>query len=305
MATSKKKIWITASNGFIGRNFEKKLSKNKNIDLISTSRKDINFHNYQKIINFLKIYKPDIIIQTAGIVGGITRNKKEGYELLSLNNSISSNLIRASAEMLPEATFINFCSSCIYPNTLNKRIDESKFSYNNIETTSEAYALAKILSYKMCNLLFDRGLSYINIIPSNLYGPYDNFNPNQSHVIPGLIYKMLNTDNNLTLIGRGVAKRDFLFIDDFVNAVTNIFRVKKFKTNCYNLSSTKIVSIKQLVNLIKKQTKFSHNVKFSNDGNDGTLYKCLNSNKFRKEFGWNELTNLADGLKKTIEWYKS
>ena len=145
----------------------------------------------------------------------------------------------------------------------------------------------------MCNLLFDRGLSYINIIPSNLYGPYDNFNPNQSHVIPGLIYKMLNANNDLSLIGRGVAKRDFLFIDDFVNAVTNIIKVKKFKTNCYNLSSTKIVSIKQLVNLIKKQTKFSHNIKF------------LSSNKFRKEFGWNELTNLADGIKKTIEWYKS
>ena len=303
MAISKKKIWITASNGFIGRNFLQKLNKVKNKEIIYTTRADIDFTFYDKICKFLLTHKPDVIIQTAGIVGGISRNKKEGYELLSINNTISNNLIRATADKLPKTKFINFCSSCIYPNTLSRRIRESDFSFANIESTSESYAISKIIAYKMCNLLFQRVYNFINIIPSNLYGPFDNFNSNQSHVIPGLITKLTNAHTNILLMGSGKAKRDFLYIDDLINAVIKIINTNHYSKNSYNLSSKEIISIKELALIIKKLTKIQYKVEFANDGNDGAYYKCLDSKMFRKEFKWSEKTNLRDGLKKTISWY--
>ena len=155
----------------------------------------------------------------------------------------------------------------------------------------------------MCNLLFQRGYNFINIIPSNLYGPFDNFNSNQSHVIPGLITKLTNAHTNILLMGSGKAKRDFLYIDDLINAVIKIINTNHYSKNSYNLSSKEIISIKELALIIKKLTKIQYKVEFANDGNDGAYYKCLDSKMFRKEFKWSEKTNLRDGLKKTISWY--
>lgn len=303
MAIFKKKIWITGA-GFLGKNIYGALNKEK-YEVFISKRNEINLFEYHKILKFLKDFKPDIILQSAGKVGGIIRNKKEKFELLNENIRVSTNLISASYEILPNVRFLNFVSSCIYPNNKKNKIKETDFTNNFLEESSENYALAKIISLKMSKLLFEKGKEYINIIPSNLYGPHDNFNPLESHVIPGLIQKMSNNKKELLLPGSGIAIRDFVYIEDFVLAVKKIITSKKILSDTYNISSNETISIKKLVTKIQKLIKFDQKIKFKNDNNDGTLYKCLSSVKFRKEFNWVEKNTLDEGLNKTIMWHKA
>jgi len=303
LAIYKKRIWITG-NGFLGKNIFSFLNKNK-YEICISKKNEIDLFENHKIIKHLKDFKPDIILQTAGKVGGIIRNRKEKFELLNDNIRVSSNLISCSYEVLPKVRFINFVSSCIYPNNKKDKIKETDFTNNFIEESSENYALAKIISLKMSKLLFEKGREFINIIPSNLYGPNDNFNPFESHVIPGLIQKMFNSKDELLLPGSGIAKRDFVYIEDFALAVKKIVNSKKILSDTYNISSTKTISIKKLSTMIQKLIKFENKVKFKKDNNDGTIYKCLSSDKFRKEFKWKEKLTLEEGLNKTIKWYKA
>ena len=303
MAIFKKRIWITG-NGFLGKNFERYLKK-YDYEIFLTERKTLDLRNYVKVKKFILNNQPNVILQTAGKVGGIIRNKKEKFELLNDNIIVSSNIISASNEVLKDIKFLNFPSSCIYPNNKKRRITEEDFKFNNIEESSANYALAKIVSYEMCNALFFQNKQYINVIPSNLYGPFDNFNPDESHVIPGLIYKMLNTYDDLYLPGSGLAKRDFLYIEDFIGAVKKIIDAKKVNFPSLNISSNEIITIKKLVDKIKKHTNYKNNIYFKKDGLDGTLYKCLSSKRIRKVYTWKEKVNLDKGIYKTIKWLKS
>ena len=303
MATFKRRIWITG-NGFLGKNFERYLKK-YDYEIFLTERKTLDLRNYVKVKKFILNNQPNVILQTAGKVGGIIRNKKEKFELLNDNIIVSSNIISASNEVLKDIRFLNFPSSCIYPNNKNRRIIEEDFKFNNIEESSSNYALAKMVSYQMCNALFFQNKQYINIIPSNLYGPFDNFNPDESHVIPGLIYKMFNTYEDLYLPGSGIAKRDFLYIEDFISAVKKIIDAKKVNFPSLNISSNEIITIRKLVDKIKKYTKYKNKIYFKNDGLDGTLYKCLSSKRIRKHYNWKEKVNLDKGIYKTIKWFKS
>ena len=301
MAIYKKRIWITG-NGFLGKNIFSVLNKNK-YEICISKKNEIDLFEYHKIVKHLKNFKPDIILQSAGKVGGIIRNKKEKFELLNDNIRVSSNLISSSYEILPNVRFLNFVSSCIYPNNKITKIKETDFSNNFIEKSSENYALAKIISLKMSKLLFEKGKEFINIVPSNLYGPHDNFNPFESHVIPGLIQKMSNSKKEILLPGSGIAKRDFVYIEDFALAIKKIIASKKILSDTYNISSNETISIKKLITMIQKLIKFDQKIKFKNDDNNGTLYKCLSSDNFRREFKWKEKYTLEEGLNKTIKWY--
>jgi len=300
----KKRIWITGKNGFIGGSI---LANKyfKKFELISTSRKEVDLNNSVQVNKFLKKFKPEIIINTSGLVGGIIRNKNEKYELLSNNIKASLNLIDQVYCNYNGQTFINLSSSCIYPNNINKKIKENQFDLNNIEKSSEYYALAKIVSFKMCHDLNERGLNFHTLIPSNLYGPRDDFSERNSHVIGSLIRKFHKLQNSeINLLGSGIAKRDFLYIDDFVNAIFKFISSNKKKEPYYNISSNEIISIKKLSLMIKKNFNSKIKVNFKRDGNDGTLFKSLNSNKFRKHFSWNEKYSLEEGIKNTVKWFK-
>lgn len=306
MATfkSKKRVWITGENGFIGKNIIENFSKDK-YEILSTNRKDLDLNNYDRVKFFLKKYKPNVIINTAGLVGGIIRNKKEKYELLVENLKSSVNLIDQVYKNYNNEVFLNLSSSCIYPNNLNRRIKENKLNLKNIESSSEYYALSKIISLKICKELHDRNFKFYSIIPSNLFGKYDDFSIENGHVIGSLINKFFNNQNDrISLLGSGIAKRDFLFIDDFTNAIEKLISYKKLLNYpYYNLSSNRIISIKQLSILIRNLINKKIKITFNNDGNDGTLYKSLDSNLFRKSFNWKEKNSLDKGLKQTINFY--
>lgn len=304
ISNKKKRIWITGKNGFIGSSIL--ANKHfKKLDLVSTSRKELDLNNSAQVKKFLKKFKPDVIINTSGLVGGIIRNKNEKYELLTNNIKASLNLIDQVYNNYNGQTFINLSSSCIYPNNLNKKIKEEQLNFNNIEKSSEYYALAKIVSFKMCNNLNERGLNFHTLIPSNLYGPRDDFSVSNSHVIGSLIQKFYRLQNNkINLIGSGKAKRDFLYIDDFVNAIFKFICSNKKKEPYYNISSNKIISIKKLSLLIKKNFNNKIKINYLRDGNDGTLFKSLNSQKFRKNFSWDEKYSLEEGISNTVKWFK-
>ena len=302
---SKRKIWITSEEGFIGSNFIKKLNKEK-FDLVSTSRKDLDLNDSKKINKFLKQNKPEIIINTSGLVGGILRNKKEKYELLSENLKSSVNLIDQVYKNYENQIFINLSSSCIYPNNFKNRMKEKDLDFNNLEKSSEYYALSKIVSFKLCKELFNRGYKFYTFIPSNVYGPHDNFSLENSHVIGSLINKISNAkDKTINLIGSGIAKRDFLYIEDFVRAITFFLNNNTNKNAYYNLSSKKIISIKTLALIIKNIINPDIKIKFNNDGNDGSIFKSLDSKNFRNSFKWSEKDDIKSGISKTIEWYQS
>lgn len=305
MATfkSKKRVWITGANGFIGKNIVEKFNKNK-YEILATNRQDLDLNNYVKVKFFLKKYKPNVIINTAGLVGGIIRNKKEKYELLVENLKSSVNLIDQVYKNYDNEIYLNLSSSCIYPNNLNKRIKENMLNLKDIESSSEYYALSKIISLKICKELHGRNFKFYSIIPSNLFGKYDDFSFENSHVIGSLINKFCNNKNKINLLGSGIAKRDFLYIDDFIDAIDKFISNKELpKYPFYNLSSNKIISIRQLSILIKNIINKKIQINFNNDGNDGTLYKSLDSSLFRKSFNWKEKNSLDRGLKETIKFF--
>ena len=295
----KKLIWLTSGTGFIGKNLSKRL-KNEKFEFITTSKKEINLLNANEIKKFLKKEKPKIVIQTAGEVGGIKKNIINRINLLEENLLISTNLIKYSYEYNVDK-FINLVSSCIYPKNIKKIQSEEDINIGKVEITNEAYSLSKYTSYKLSNYYFnDLKKNYINVIPSNIYGPHDNFNEEESHVIPSMINKFTN-NKKIKLLGSGVAKRDFLFIDDFISAIILLLKQKKYKTNTFNVSSKEIISIKKLAEIIAKLTN-NKNYQFLNDGLDGNFFKSLNSKKI-KNLGWKEQYTLELGLKKTIKWF--
>ena len=270
-----------------------------------------------KVEKFVKIQKPNVIINCAGKVGGILANSSYPTEFLNENILIQTNLIKSAFNNKLEH-FINLGSSCIYPKNAAQPIKEDYLLTKSLEKTNEAYALAKIVGLKLCeyyNKQFNK--SYLTLMPCNLYGPNDNFDLKNSHFVPALIKKIVNSkiqkSTKIEIWGTGKPKREVMHVDDLASAIYFILKAKVSKnkklinflkkTSLINVGSGNEFTIKQFAKKICKIENNKSKLFFNKNYPDGTRRKVLD-NKIMKNLGWSPKISLEHGLSNTIKWYK-
>lgn len=300
------KILIFGSNGLVGSNLSRILSKSSFVSkVISSTRKDTNLFSLTETSKKIEHEKPDIIINAAAKVGGIMANNTFRTEFILENLKININVLESIINY-PDIKLINLGSSCIYPLDASNPIVEESFMSGKLEPTNSPYAMAKLTAIEMGNALkIQHGHKIINLMPTNLYGPNDNFDLNNSHVIPGLISRFYNAvstkSSEISIWGTGAPLREFLYVEDFANAIEFLLE-KEWEHELLNIGSGEEVSIKQLAYLLKEISGFKGDIIFDPSKPDGNPKKLLNLDKINS-LGWKSSTPLEVGLKKTYQWY--
>ena len=307
------KIFLAGHNGMVGSAVHKALNNNSDVsNVLTCSKKELDLLDQQSVKSFFRSNSFDCVIIAAAKVGGILANSKYPASFIFENLQIQNNLIHSCHEFnINKIIFLG--SSCIYPKYAKQPIKEDYLLTSELEKTNEAYALAKISGLKMCefyNQQYDR--DYRCLMPTNLYGPNDNFNLDDSHVLPALIAKMhhakLNSENFVEIWGTGKVSREFLHVDDLALACVHVLLMSKEKfakagTNFINIGTGKDISIGDLAHLIKKIVGYDGDLIFDTTKPDGTPRKLLDISK-AKELGWANQISLEDGILSTYEWYK-
>jgi len=296
------KILLTGGTGLIGKNLNNKLKSKYKLKSIGS---EIDLKNEIKVKKLFAEFKPEILIHLAAKVGGIQANINDKLGFYKENTFINTNVLKY-AEISNVKYIFAMGTGCAYPKKLEKKIlKESNFLDGSPEETNNAYAYAKRnLLIHLQYLHENKKIPYCYCIPANLYGPYDNFHPINSHVIPGLIKKIYNAKilnkKFHEIWGTGKAKRDFLFIDDLVNAIDII--IKKRFLGSINVASGKNTSIKKITKLIAKHLGYRGKLIFNLKKPEGQLQRKFDTSKMKK-LGWKNTHNLSLSIKKTIKWF--
>ena len=298
------RILVFGSNGLVGANLKDVLNQTNHQNFFST-RKDTNLFSYEETSNLIKDFSPDVIINCAARVGGIVANDKNRTEFLLENLKININVLESLVKLNP-IKFINLGSSCIYPLNAENPITEESIMSGKLEPTNSAYAMAKLTAIELGNSIRKEfGHEIINLMPTNLYGKFDNFSEIDSHVIPGLIRRMhkAKTSNHETfnVWGTGKPLREFLYAEDLAKAILFILD-NKINDELINVGSNIEISIKDLALKIKSVVGFNGEVEFDLDMPDGNPRKLLDSSKIF-DYGWSPLVGLDEGLSITYDWY--
>ena len=301
----KSKIFIAGHNGMVGSSCYKALKANGYHNLIGKSSKELDLKNQSLVNCFIKKEKPDVIINAAAKVGGILANSKFPYEFLMDNMLIQNNLI-SSAHENDIKKFIFLGSSCIYPKFAKQPLKEEYLLTDSLEPTNEWYALAKITGVKACQAIRKQyNKDYISLMPTNLYGSFDNFDLQSSHVLPAMLRKFheakINKHSDVILWGSGTPMREFLYVDDMAEAVVYALE-NNLPEYLYNIGSGKDIAIKELAKTIQIVTGHQGNILWDSSKPDGTPRKLMDVSKM-KEIGWEYSTELEDGIKKTYKWF--
>jgi len=312
------KIFIAGYKGMVGSSLYRCL-REKKFDVITKDRSELNLLNQNDVHNFFKNEKIDQVYIAAAKVGGIHANQTYPAQFIYENLMIQSNIIHnAFLNGVKKLLFLG--SSCIYPKSINYPIKEEKLLSGDLESTNEPYAIAKIAGIKMCesyNRQYGKshGIDYRSVMPTNLYGPGDNYHQDNSHVIPGLINRFyLAKMKKLPFVnvwGSGSPKREFLYVDDLARASIFVMNVKKEKyakltmpmRSHLNVGSGIEITIKELADLIKEIIGYEGEVKFDLTKPDGVSRKLLNSERLNF-LGFKAQVSLKDGLIKTYQDYK-
>ena len=271
------------------------------------NRQELNLFNSDEIKKFLSANKPDVVINCAAKVGGIVANNTHRVDFLlenlKINLFILENIINSSVKKM-----INLGSSCIYPLNAPNPITEESFLDGKLEKTNSPYAIAKIAAIELgFEISRSMDIEIQNLMPTNLYGPNDNFDPISSHVIPGLIYKFDKAKSEnadfVELWGTGNPLREFLYVDDLADAIYFLLD-KKVEDKIINVGSGEEVSIEELALLVKNIVSFKGEIIFNTEYPDGNPRKLLNSQKIT-DLGWSPATSLESGLSRTYNWFKT
>ena len=302
------KVIVFGSKGLVGSSISRILEDSNKVDeLIKSNRSELNLFNSKDVKEFVKNHQPDVIINAAAKVGGIHANDTKRTEFILENLKINMNVLESCLE-IPSIKIINLGSSCIYPLNAKNPINESEFMNGKLEPTNSPYAMAKLSAIEIGRSMSKQfGHRVLNLMPTNLYGPNDYFSDLDSHVIPALIHRMQKTieddENKFTVWGSGSPLREFLYVDDLSNFI-NFIIDKEVENDLINVGSGHEISIKNLALLIKDLMGFKGDVVFDSSKPDGNPRKLLDSS-LMNELGWNDFTDLRNGLKNTIKWYKS
>jgi GDP-L-fucose synthase len=307
MLKKNSKIFLAGHRGLVGSAILRQLRKKGFRNIIFATRSQLDLTNQSKVINFLKKNKPKFIIIAAAKVGGIYSNNKYKGEFIYENLMIQSNLIH-SAHISGIKNIIFLGSSCVYPRLCKQPIKESYLLQGGLEETNDAYAIAKIAGIKMCESYNDQyGSNYKCLMPTNTFGPNDNYHELNSHFFPALIRKAhkikVQNKKKLILWGDGSAKREIIYVDDIANACI-FFMGKKIKENVINIGTGKDYTIKDYAKLILKLVIPNKKIKITYDRSkpNGTPRKVLDVS-LAGRYGWKSKTNLNDAIIKTYKSY--
>ena len=303
---SKNKVLILGSNGLVGKTLTKSLDGSSKVsEIIAATRERANLFSLEQTKNLLNEEKPDIIINAAAKVGGIHANNTQRTEFILENLKINMNLFEAVVNH-PETKVINLGSSCIYPLNAKNPISENSFLTGMLEPTNAPYAMAKITGIEIGRSIHKQyGIEVLNLMPTNLYGPYDNFSELDSHVIPGLISRMHESkrknEKEFLIWGTGTPLREFMYAEDLAIAIEFLLD-KDLDSDLINIGSGEEISIKNVSELIKKVVGFEGEILFDPSKPDGNPRKLLDSSKINS-LGWNSKVELNEGLETTYDWF--
>lgn len=307
MISKDSKIYIAGHQGMVGSACWRALENAGYKNLIGKSSRELDLRNQKEVKDFLEFEKPYAIIDAAAKVGGILANDTYPYEFLIDNMLIQNNIIKSAHELsIPKLIFLG--SSCIYPKLAPQPLKEEYLLTGALEPTNEWYAIAKISGIKLIEALrkqYER--DYVSLMPTNLYGPGDNFNLSNSHVLPAMIRKFNeakeNNNSDVILWGTGKPMREFLHVDDLASAIVYSLE-NHLNQSLYNIGSSEEISIKDLSLLIRKLIDFDGSIIWDNSKPDGTPRKIMDSSRIM-DLGWSPKINLEKGIKNTISWYRS
>lgn len=299
------KIYISGHRGMVGSAILNKLKSQGYENLIYQTSSKLDLRNQKAVDEYIATDKPDVIIIAAARVGGILANNEYPYQFLYDNLAIESNLINAAHQNDVEKV-IFLGSSCIYPKLAAQPLKEEYLLTGPLEPTNEWYAIAKIAGIKLIEALrkqYDR--NYVSLMPTNLYGPRDNFDLKTSHVLPAMIRKFheakLKDNAPVTLWGSGTPMREFLYVEDLAEAV--LFALENtLDESLYNVGTGKDITIKELAETIQEIIGHQGEIEWDITKPDGTPRKLMDVNKL-KEQGWSYTTELKEGIQKTYDWF--
>ena len=279
--------------------------QHKEINLITSTRNDTDLFSLEQTKKKINDSKPDIVIIAAAKVGGIYANNTQRFNFIIDNLKISMNIFESLVEF-NDTKIINIGSSCIYPLSADNPINENSLMSGKLEPTNSPYSMAKLSSLEISKTMRDQfGHKILNLMPTNLYGPNDKFEEFNSHVIPGLIFKMhrakINKSKEVEIWGSGKPLREFMHVDDLSSAIEFLIR-NEISNDILNVGSNEVVSIKELSKLIQKVIGFKGNLVFNQEYPDGNPKKLLDSTQINN-LGWKSNISLEDGISNTYSWY--
>ena len=298
------KIYIAGHRGMVGSAVWRALEKKGYTNLIGKTSAELDLRNQQAVKDFYTTEKPAVVIDAAARVGGILVNNDFPYQFLMENMQIQNNLIDSALKSGIEK-FIFLGSSCIYPKLAPQPLKEDYLLTNSLEPTNEWYAIAKITGVKACQAIRKQfNKDYVSLMPTNLYGYFDNFDLETSHVLPAMLRKFHEAKLNnepVKLWGSGTPMREFLFVDDMAEAVVYALE-NTLPEYLYNVGSGEDITIKELAETIQKVTGHQGEIIWDSEKPDGTPRKLMDVSKM-KEIGWEYSTELKEGIEKTYAWF--
>ena len=298
------KTYIAGINGMVGSSISRKLRDEK-IEVFGKSSKELDFTNREDTFRELNAISPDVLIIAAAKVGGIGANSTYPVEFLTLNLQLQTNLLDAAHEAnIGKVIFLG--SSCIYPKFAPQPIPESSLLTGPLEPTNEPYAIAKISGVKLVDAYRkEYGHNWISLMPTNMYGPNDNFHIETSHVLPGLLHRFhlakIHGQSEVKLWGDGTPLREFMHVDDLAKAIFHLLEIET-KESLFNIGSSSELSIFDLAKLIARTVGFEGKIAFDSEKPNGTPRKLLDSSLIKKT-GWKAEISLEDGIKSVYDWY--
>lgn len=301
------KIYIAGHRGLVGSAITKKFQQEGYTNLLLRTRAELNLFDQGAVLHFFEMEKPEYVILAAAKVGGIKENMTHQADFIYENVQIQNNVIwSAFKNDVKKLLFLG--SSCIYPRECKQPMKEEFFMEGKVEPTNEGYAMAKILGMKLCEKIHEQyGKKFISCMPTNIYGPYDTFDLEASHVIPALIRRIHEAEETntptVTIWGSGESRREFMYMDDLANACYWLLQ-EYIDKDFLNVGTGEDVSIKELAYLIKDMVGYKGKLVFDVSKPDGMPRKLLDVSKIH-EAGWHHTVNLQQGLEQTYKWYLS
>ena len=305
MVKKNTKIYIAGHRGMVGSAVWRALENKGYTNLLGKTSTELDLRNQQAVLDFYTTEKPEVVIDAAARVGGILANSDFPYQFLMENMQIQNNLIDGALNS-GIGKFVFLGSSCIYPKFAPQPLKEEYLLTDSLEPTNECYAIAKITGVKACQAIRKQfKKDYVSLMPTNLYGYFDNFDLETSHVLPAMLRKFheakQNDNSDVVLWGSGVPMREFLFVDDMAEAV--IYAIEhELSEYLYNVGSGKDITIKELADTIQKVTGHRGEIIWDSEKPDGTPRKLMDVSKM-KEKGWEYSTELKEGIEKTYAWF--
>lgn len=298
------RVFIAGHRGLVGSAIQRKLESLQYQNLLLRSRDELNLLDQKAVHAFFQKEKPEYVFLAAAKVGGIHANNTYPADFLYENLMIASNIIHAALENGTEKLLF-LGSSCIYPKMATQPIEEKSLLTGALEPTNEGYAIAKIAGLKLCEMIHRQyQRRFISAMPTNLYGPRDNFHPENSHVIPGMMRRFheakMRNDASVTIWGSGTPKREFLHVDDLADGLFEVMQTYE-EASTINVGTGEDCTILELAELMKATVGFPGKIELDRSKPDGTPRKVMNVSRIR-ELGWKHQRTLSDGLSETYQW---